>query len=396
MALDAISKVADGSTGYLPQKTFWMVLCVDQRIKFITQDTQQCYAEVCPIDKVKMVEENDEELDPLCLPFTQFYTLINTISSDEIGFVLEGSKLVIGVKGRRGKYTFNLSNIDVPETPDFNSYDDLSDIQMKSDIFRECLNQTIFSVHPISVRVPLTSVSVYIDKEKLVASSTDVKRVTQTIYRTEDLVETPLSFRISKPIFEKTRLLPYGEGVSIKFSDRMFYMMSGDNFFFYSPQEVGARDFPSLSKFWSGDLQIGGVVDVEDLSEVLSLAQTFTKNINAKLKFSDGYITISTNQDLGDTVETIVMSDCIKEVIEDIEITIPIKEFMDTLKVIDTDYLEIALISTNIESAKSFLSIKPRKDINGFDWKHLILPIVEKVEEESQPEETEEIEENYE
>lgn len=260
---------------------------------------------------------------------------------------------------------FQLSCFEADEFPALPVMEVSETQTINKNLLSDIIKYTIFATSQDETRPILTGSLIEIENQQMTMVSIDLYRVAIKTVRISESLETRVVIP-AKTLNEIQKILSVIEAyddLKIIYSDK------------YVKFEID--DVTIISRLLEGEfIKYGQIIPKEFKSKVIisrdklyqaidriSLLAKEGKNASIKFKITDDLLTLSSNVEIGNAKEQID----IKLAGEDLEIGFNPKYWLDVLKVIDTDEIEIELTSS-----VSPCIVRPLNDTN---YLYLVLPV---------------------
>lgn len=292
--------------------------------------------------------------------------IVKKLPSDEIEFNMVDNLTVL-VKS--GKSEFRLNGYDAEEFPDLPSFNEEYQFNIKSDLFKTMIRQTIFAVSSLESRPILTGVLWQLEDSILRFIATDSHRLAMR----ESIVESPDNLKFSnivvpgKSLNELSKILSDDQKeVNIIVNENQMIVKIGSLIFI---SRLLDGTYPDISRIIPNQGKSSIVLKTKDLLDAIERASLIVKDSKNSLvkltTFEDLTMEITSNlPEIGKVTENLTL----KEYSGDsLKISFNAKYAIEALKAIDSQDILI-----DFTGALSPFLIKPMDSVKML---YLILPV---------------------
>ena len=376
IAVSAIAKCADTADAQSPHKMFWLSISKDGKMDFVARDSMGFYAKVTPVNKAVVVDNGEDRVD-VCLPFNEFKELVSHCPSDTVQLDIQDEEVLIRFKGEKGKYKLRRGLVNLPEEPELSG----KFVELDADEFCNMLVCAALSAYQ-DMSHEFSSVQLTINKEGVVAYSTDTTRTSKYFLDEKDLYDGEFTMLLPKPAVERLKSMTFGAGVKLYLDPDALTITSGKNFLFHGPQGKNSKGFPKIiQECFDLGIQSSIYINKSELKQKLSLAAILGKDSAVKISIDGKRIMLDTKDTAGST------SDEISGTIDpDVApknpagVNISLKNLRDAINNIQDDEVKLQWRDTPAPVHKqgytSFLAV------NEGPWTYLLMPTHDKADEE--------------
>lgn len=290
-----------------------------------------------------------------------FCDIVRKLPNEMIEITVENNSLLISSSNSK----FELSCFDPQEYPNTPELATENKQNINKNLFLDMIRHTIFATSQDETRPILTGSLIEIEENIMTMVSIDLYRVAIKTAKISEKLTTKAVIP-AKTLNEVLKILTLSndnEDLVISYSDN-YVKFSFDNVTIISRLLEG--EFIKYSQIIPKDFKTRVVLSRENLYEAIdriSLLAKEGKNSSVKFTITDDNMRVSSNVEIGHAEENIG----IKLEGSDLEIGFNPKYWLDVLKVIDTEEIEIELTS-NVSPC----IVKP---LNSTNYTYLVLPV---------------------
>lgn len=308
------------------------------------------------------VEANIIETGTVALKAKIFSEIVKKLPDNEVEITVDNNNYTT-IRCEKSK--FNISGQSGEEFTHLPKVSKDKSIKISQFSLREMIRQTIFSIALEEIRPILTGELLEIKNNELNIVSLDVHRVSIRKLEFNSEVENMMVVVPGKTLNEISKILDTDEEkeVTIYFTDKHILFELEDSIIVSRLLE---GEFPKYEQFFSKDYDTLVKINRKELLMSIDRAALISRESKKnpiKMTIVDNSIIITSNTELGDVYEEIDIEKEGKE----LEIAFNPKYFIDALKVIDDDYINLQF--TNSHNPCII------KQVDGDEYKYLIVPI---------------------
>jgi DNA polymerase III sliding clamp (beta) subunit (PCNA family) len=375
IAVTAIAKCADTADAQSPHKMFWLSVSKDGQTDFVARDSMGFYAKVTPVNKAVIVDNGQDRVD-LCLPFNEFKELVSHCKTDIVQLEILDEEVIVRFKGEKGKYKLRRGLVNLPEEPELKG----EYVELDSDEFCNMLTCSAISTCQ-DMTLDFSSVQLTINKQGVVAYSTDTTRTSKYFLEEKDLYDGEFTLLLPKPAVERLKTMTFGAGVKVYLNPDALTITSGKNFIFHGPQGKNSKGFPKIiQECFELGIQASIYIDKSEFKQKLSLASILGKDSKVKIAIDGKRLLLDTKDTAGAT------SDEISGTLDPdfpsknpASVNVSLKNIRDAIANIEDDEVKLQWRDTpapvDRQGYHSFLAIQEGP------WTYLLMPTQEKDEE---------------
>ena len=289
--------------------------------------------------------------------------IIRKMPTDIINFeVVDGLKIKIYTENNQ----YNLNCLDPKEYPSLKLEESKTPLIIKSDVFKEVINQTSFAISNQELRPILTGINLKIVGDLMECVATDSYRLSKKNITLDEPVKEDVNIVIpGKNLIEFEKILSDDEDLELHiFNTKILFKYK--NILFQSNLLNGT--FPNTSNLIPTEFEIIAKSNLDDYFSAIDRASLLTqgkdKNI-VKMKIENGKMIINSYASEIGKVEEKVNIETDEE--SKIDISFSAKYMLDALKTIKDEEILI-LLNTDVKPIVI-------KSVNDESLIHLILPI---------------------
>lgn len=289
--------------------------------------------------------------------------IIRKMPTDIINFeVIDGLKIKIFTENNQ----YNLNCLDPKEYPTLKLEESKTPLKLRSDVFKNIINQTVFAISNQELRPILTGINLKIVGNLLECVATDSYRLSKKNITLDESVKDEVNIVIpGKNLIEFDKIISDDEDLELHiFNNKILFKYK--NILFQSNLLNG--NYPNTSNLIPTEFEIIAKTNLSDYFAAIDRASLLTqgkdKNI-VKMKIEDGKMVINSYaSEIGKVEEKV---DVEIDTASKIDISFSAKYMLEALKTIKDEEILILLNS----------NVKPIviKSVNDESLIHLILPI---------------------
>lgn len=290
-----------------------------------------------------------------------FCDIIRKLPNELIELTVTGNTVTISTANS----TFELSCFDAEEFPSIPHLDSQSMQVINKNLFLDMIRYTIFATSQDETRPILTGSLIEIEDNQMTMVSIDLYRVAIKNARISEKMSTKAVVP-AKTLSEIMKILSLAnecEDIRITYTDN-YIKFTFDNVTIISRLLEG--EFIKYNQIIPKDFKTKIIISKDNLYQAIdriSLLAKEGKNASVKFTITDDNLRISSNVEIGNAEENVPL----KLDGADLEIGFNPKYWLDVLKVIDTEAIEVELTS-NVSPC----IVKPYNDPN---YTYLVLPV---------------------
>lgn len=336
-----------------------------QGVTLTASDTDISIQSFIPVENGEFVIAKIDKPGSVVLPSKFFVEIVKKLPSDEIEIeVKENYQTSI----RSGSTDIQMVGLDPEEFPVLPTIEETETIKVPGDLLRSMIRQTIFAASTSEQTPVLTGALWSLEESLLKFVATDRHRLASR----SATVDAPADYRFSnvvissKTLNELSKLVPDdSKPIDVIVTDNQV-LFKIDHVLFYSRILDGT--YPDTSKIIPQQFKTELVLHTKILTDAIDRAYLMSReektNIVKLVTLEDGNIEISSSStELGRVTEQMEVKE---QNGEQLRIAFNSKYMLDTLKVIDSEYIYIGF-----NGAMSPIIIKPTDHAHSL---HIILP----------------------